>query len=83
VLPAIGERRVRTVLLDLTGTSAHDAGSAEQLTRLVRAIRLLGARTILTGMGPALAIALVEAGFDGRETPFARSLADGLRLART
>jgi rsbT co-antagonist protein RsbR len=83
VLPAIGERRVLTVLLDLTGSSARDAGGAGQLMRLVRAIRLLGARTILTGIGPALATALVDAGFDGRETPFARSLADGLRLART
>ncbi|MCY1062394.1 STAS domain-containing protein [Nannocystis sp. SCPEA4] len=83
VLPAIGERRVQTVLLDLTGSSTRDAGGAGQLMRLVRAIRLLGARTILTGIGPALATALVDAGFDGRETPFARSLADGLRLART
>ncbi|WAS99078.1 PAS domain-containing protein [Nannocystis punicea] len=82
VLAAIGERRARTVLLDLTGTLTGDAASAERLLRLVRAIRLLGARAILTGIGPALASALAGVGFDGRQTPFARSLADGLQLAR-
>ncbi|MDC0720163.1 PAS domain-containing protein [Nannocystis bainbridge] len=82
VLPAIAERRVHTVLLDLTGTLAGDVANAEQLMRFVRAIRLLGARAILTGIRPALARALVEVGFDGGETPFARSLAAGLELAR-
>lgn len=83
VLPAIGERRVRTVLLDLTGSTAPDAAGAEQLNLIVQAARLLGARTIVTGIRPALALALVAAGVDGREVPFASSLADGLRLARS
>jgi hypothetical protein len=46
-------------------------------------VTLLGARTIVTGIRPALALALVAAGVDGREVPFASSLADGLRLARS
>ncbi|MCY1005970.1 STAS domain-containing protein [Nannocystis pusilla] len=82
VLDAIGERRVTVVLLDLTGTVAGDRDSAERLLRLVRAIRLLGARAILTGIGPALATALAGIGFDAHDTPFARSLAAGLELAR-
>ncbi|MCY0985496.1 STAS domain-containing protein [Nannocystis sp. ILAH1] len=82
VLDAIGERRVATVLLDLTGTVAGDRDSADRLLRLVRAIRLLGARAILTGIGPALAAALAGIGFDAHDTPFARSLAAGLELAR-
>lgn len=83
LLPAIGARQARVVILDLTGAAALDVVSAERLTRIVGAVRLLGARTILTGIGPALAEALVASGFSAPGTPIVRTLAEGLRLAQS
>lgn len=64
LLGAIVERRARDVILDLTGADTVDVATAEHLVALVRAVRLLGARPILTGIQPALALTFVEAGVD-------------------
>ena len=61
LLPAIAARGAARVLIDLTGAGALDAGSAAALIRLTRAVRLLGARPILTGIGPELARELIAA----------------------
>lgn len=82
LLPAISARQARAVILDLTGAASLDGAGAEHVLRLVQAIRLLGARPILTGIRPALARSLVESGFDAGRLPILRSLSDGIRLAR-
>lgn len=82
LLPAIGARQARVVILDLTGVAALDAAAAEQLTRLVRAVRLLGASPILSGVGAALARDLVAANFHLEAVPFVRSLAAAMRLSQ-
>lgn len=64
LLGAIVERRASDVILDLTGADTVDAATAEHLVALVRAVRLLGARPILTGIQPALALTFVEAAID-------------------
>lgn len=64
VLPEVAARRVRSVILDLTGTSSFDAASAAGLLQLTRALRLLGADAILVGLRPALARALVDLDVD-------------------
>lgn len=82
LLPAIAARGAARVLIDLTGAGALDAGSAAALIRLTRAVRLLGARPILTGIGPEVARELIAAGADFTGVVIRRSLAQGL-AART
>jgi rsbT co-antagonist protein RsbR len=60
VLEAVSRTRARLVLLDLTGALVPEATSAAHILELCRAIRLLGARAALSGIGPALAQILAE-----------------------
>ncbi len=59
-LEAVTRRASRVVIVDLTGAFIESAVAAEQLSRLHRALRLLGARCVLAGVRPALARFLVE-----------------------
>ncbi|WP_437566901.1 PAS domain-containing protein [Sorangium sp. So ce542] len=45
----------RFAIIDVTGIESVDAATADHLVRIVRAIRLLGASGVLTGIGPAVA----------------------------
>jgi rsbT co-antagonist protein RsbR len=78
LLRAIAERRARDVILDVTGADLLDASSADYLVKLIRAIRLLGARAIVTGVQPALARTLVDSGVDLSGVRILRSLRQGL-----
>ena len=81
VLEAVVKHRARTVLLDLTGAARLDEQSAQIMLRLVRAIRLLGARAMLTGLGPEAAQVLTSLGLDLSELTALRSLKEGLHAA--
>ncbi|MFO0577349.1 MAG: STAS domain-containing protein [Polyangia bacterium] len=81
VLEAVVRHRARTVLLDLTGAARLDEQSAQIMLRLVRAIRLLGARAMLTGLGPDAAQVLTSLGLDLSELTALRSLKEGLHAA--
>ncbi|WP_437732653.1 PAS domain-containing protein [Sorangium sp. So ce1335] len=81
LLRAIVERRSRCVILDLTGVATADAAVAEHITQLVRSIRLLGARPIVTGVRAELAQAFVEAGADLSGVDLLRSLREGIRAS--
>ncbi len=59
-LEAVTRRSSRVVIVDVTGAYIESAVAAEQLSRLHRALRLLGARCVLAGVRPALARFLVE-----------------------
>lgn len=82
VLGAVAERGARHVILDLTGADALTAETAEQVARIGRAIRLLGARPIVTGIMPGLARTLVGANVDLGGITLLRSLRDGIEVAR-
>ncbi|MCB9748502.1 MAG: PAS domain-containing protein [Myxococcales bacterium] len=81
LLTAIRERAARSVIVDLTGADATDAATATRLGHMTRAARLIGARTIVTGLRPRLAAALAEVGWAPSGTSFARTLAEGIRMA--
>jgi anti-anti-sigma regulatory factor/PAS domain-containing protein len=83
LLHAVGERRARNVILDLTGVVAIDGPSMARLRQMLRSLRLLGARATITGIRPELAREFVESGFDVEATTL-RSLAEGLaHVSRT
>lgn len=78
LLVAIERRRARFVILDLTGVVAIDGASLVRLRQMVNSMRLLGARAMITGIRPEVAMEMVGAGFDV-EVEVWRSLAEGLR----
>jgi rsbT co-antagonist protein RsbR len=54
----------RCVILDVTGVGAVDTLVANALVRASRAVSLLGAKTVLTGIHPKVAATLVSMGAD-------------------
>ncbi|WP_438022735.1 GAF domain-containing protein [Sorangium sp. So ce233] len=64
VLSAVSAERAAHVILDVTGVSRMDEGTAGHLVRLVRAAALLGAEAILAGVPPRVATSLVSLGVD-------------------
>lgn len=79
LLPAISVHSARFTIVDLTAIGGVDTATADHLIRLCKAVRLLGASVVLTGIAPAVAQTMVTLGIDMREAkPFGR-LRDGLR----
>ena len=56
--------KVDRVVLDLTGAVAVDAVAAGELLRVIRVLQLQGVAPVLSGIGPALAQAIVGVGLD-------------------
>jgi rsbT co-antagonist protein RsbR len=62
LLDAVVSKEARCVIIDVTGAEIPDALTAELFVRLVKAVRLLGARCMLTGISSRMAASLVEIG---------------------
>ena len=82
LLSATYAQRAERVIIDLTSGAVFKAEGAEYLMKLIRAIRLLGARPIITGVRPALAGALVNAGVDLSGVLMLRSLGEGVSTGK-
>lgn len=82
ILRAVAEKGALYVILDLTGADELNSATAEQVARIGRAIRLLGARPVVTGVMPGLARTLVNANVDLSGIALLRTLRDGIELAR-
>lgn len=59
LLEGIHQGRARVAILDITGISVVDSHTADALIRAARAVQLLGAQVILTGIRPDVAQTLV------------------------
>lgn len=79
LLHTISQRAVRCVILDMSCIEQVDGATTADFVTMVRAVRLLGAACVLTGIRPALAIALVEAGLDLGEIETLRSPHEALQ----
>jgi rsbT co-antagonist protein RsbR len=60
LLGAVTERRARIVIIDVTGAAELDAAIADSLLRAARAVQLLGARVVLVGIRPEVAVTLTR-----------------------
>ena len=74
----VADEGVRCVLVDLTGASTIDTRAAALLVRMTRAVSLLGARCIITGVRPEVAQALIAMDVDLGGLKIVRSLQQGL-----
>lgn len=79
LLPRAVETRARHVIFDLTAIDAIDGPVAELLLRMFRAVRLLGAGAVVTGILPAVARSIVDTGLDLHDIEIRATLRDGLR----
>jgi rsbT co-antagonist protein RsbR len=64
LLGAIREKRATVVVIDITGVATIDRTVANHLVQTVEASRLMGARTILTGLSSEIAQTLVDLDVD-------------------
>jgi PAS domain S-box-containing protein len=68
-------------ILDITGVTVVDTQVADALLRAAQAVRLLGARVVLTGIRPEIAQTLVGLGADMSEVVTRSSLQSGIAYA--
>ncbi|WP_434421965.1 STAS domain-containing protein [Nannocystis pusilla] len=64
LLQAVAKTRARFAILDLTGVEEVDTGTASHLLGLVRAVRLLGSESVVTGIHPNIAQTIVDLGLE-------------------
>lgn len=64
LLKGVEQSGARTVILDVTGVAVVDSQVANALIQTEHAVRLLGARVVLTGIRPEVAQAMVGLGLD-------------------
>jgi len=62
LLDGVTRAGARAVILDVTGVPRVDQETADLLLRAAKAVKLLGAEIVLTGIGPEVARTLVELG---------------------
>jgi rsbT co-antagonist protein RsbR len=79
LLESIVRTQSKNIIIDITGVEVVDTKTADYLLKVVRAARLLGARCVLTGLGPAVAQTLVDIGADLTEVTTLRNLKEGLK----
>jgi rsbT antagonist protein RsbS len=79
---AVGERRSRGVVIDVTALDVMDSFACATLRAMATAIGLRGARTVVVGIQPDVAFAMVQLGLTLGGTRTALDLVDGLALLR-
>ena len=78
LLSGVAARKVRLAVIDITGVRKVDEGAIRGLINAVRAVRLLGARVVLTGIRPDVAIMLTQLDIDLKEITTFSSLQSGI-----
>ena len=80
-LTRMADNTINTLIVDITGVPVVDTMVASHLIRMATAIRLMGGESILTGISPSIARAIVQLGVDLKELKTCSTLAQGLKLA--
>lgn len=78
LLAEITRTKAEFAILDLTGVHSVDAATAEHLARILKAVALLGARGVVSGVSPAVAGALTSIDVDMSNFEVCRNLSDAL-----
>lgn len=81
LLEGIATYRATMAILDITGVQIVDTQVANALIQAARAVKLLGARVILTGVQPQMAHTLVQLGIDLRGITTHSTLQEGIGYA--
>ena len=81
LLSRIERDRARVVVMDITGVIAIDSQVSHHLIQMMRAIGLMGAKAILTGIRPEIARALTSLNIDLGDVMTRSTLSEGLKEA--
>jgi rsbT co-antagonist protein RsbR len=81
LLERIAQIQAEVVILDISGVPAIDTDVAQHMLRTVEAARLMGTTSILSGVRPETAQAIVHLGIDLGNLRSRNSLKDALQLA--
>jgi rsbT co-antagonist protein RsbR len=79
LLQAIAEKRTRYAIVDLTGIEVMDTKTVDHFIRMAKAVRLLGATCVLSGISPNIAHTMVQMGVELSEVTTFRSLREALK----
>ncbi len=79
LLETVARTGAKFAIVDLTGVDTVDTATADHLLKVMRAVGLLGARCIMTGIQPTVAQIIVALGLDMQSVVTLRSLREGLR----
>ena len=79
LLQAIDEKRTRYAIVDLTGIEVMDTKTVDHFIRMAKAVRLLGATCVLSGISPNIAHTMVQMGVELSEVTTFRSLREALK----
>ena len=78
LLDACSEIRARGVIIDITGIEVIDESTALHLIRMSKAIQLLGARAVISGVSPDVAKTMIHTDVASERIKTVRSLKEGL-----
>jgi anti-anti-sigma factor len=81
LLEAVDSQGADMVLLDITGVPVVDTQVANVLVQCAKAVRLLGARMVLTGIRPDVAQTIVALGIDLGDIVTRANLEEGINYA--
>ncbi|HEY1014482.1 MAG TPA: STAS domain-containing protein [Herpetosiphonaceae bacterium] len=81
LLTAIVDRQAELVIIDITGVPLVDTAIANYLVQTTKAVNLLGAQTVLVGIGADVAQTLVGLEIDLRQMTVRANLQDGIAHA--
>ncbi|MFD9381077.1 STAS domain-containing protein [Streptomyces sp. NPDC059999] len=81
LLQSIADHEARVAIIDITGVSTVDTAVARHLMHTVRAVRLMGADCVISGIRPRIAQTIAHLGIDLSGILTRASLADALSEA--
>lgn len=76
----VGRFRSRGVIIDVTALDVMDSFATRTLRGIAATARLRGAKTVVVGVQPEVAIAIVQLGLTLQGVPTALDLEEGLEL---
>ena len=80
LVAAIGQYRARGVIIDVAALDVLDSFGSRTLRDIAEMARLRGARTVIVGIQPDVAFAMVRLGMSTGAIPSALDLEEGLAL---
>ena len=79
LLQTVVEKKTRCIIIDITGIDVMDTRTVDHFMRMARAVSLLGAQCVLTGINPHIAQTVVQMGIDLSNIVTHRTLHEALQ----
>ncbi len=81
ILEEIASSQATCFILDISGVAVIDTAVANYLIKITKATHLMGCKSMISGLSPAIAQTIVDLGIDVGDVQTTGNLRDALRLA--